>query len=121
VRTGFQFPICRTRLADCADQELPEQTALAYRRHRGEDELRRRRAHLEAIRYCRTAGEKAGELSADGLAAYSALAREGRFQTADVVLRDRKAHPVYQAIAAWRAQLAVFVGITQAFRLLIGI
>ena len=45
------------------DQGLPEQTALAYRRRAnvceyGADYIGETAAHLEAIRYCRTAGEK---------------------------------------------------------------
>jgi DNA-binding NarL/FixJ family response regulator len=101
------------------DQELPEQTALAYRRRAnvceyGANYAGEAAAHLEAIRYCRTAGEKAGELSCLSCLA-GAYFRTGEWkdasQTADVVLRDRKAHPVYQAIARTvRAQLAAFRG-----------
>ena len=101
------------------DQELPEQTALAYRRRAnvceyGADYTGEAAAHLEAIRYCRTVGEKAGELSCLSCLA-GAYFRTGEWkdasQTADAVLRDRKAHPVYQAIARTvRAQLAVFRG-----------
>ena len=101
------------------DQELPEQTALAYRRRAnvceyGADYIGEAAAHLEAIRYCRTAGEKAGELSCLSCLA-GAYFRTGEWkdasQTADAVLRDRKAHPAYRAIARTvRAQLAAFRG-----------
>jgi DNA-binding CsgD family transcriptional regulator/tetratricopeptide (TPR) repeat protein len=101
------------------DQELPDQTALAYRRRANVCEYRadytgEAAAHLEAIRYCRAAGEKSGELSCLSCLA-GAYFRTGEWkdasQTADAVLRDRKAHPAYQAIArAVRAQLAVFRG-----------
>ena len=101
------------------DQELPEQTALAYRRRAnvceyGADYTGEAAAHLEAIRYCRTAGERAGELSCLSCLA-GAYFRTGEWkdasQTADAVLRDSKADPAYQAIArAVGAQLAVFRG-----------
>jgi len=101
------------------DQELPEPTALAYRRRANVCEYRgdytgEAAAHLEAIRYCRTARERAGELSCLSCLA-GAYFRTGEWKdaskTADAVLRDRKAHPAYQAIArAVRAQLAVFRG-----------
>jgi hypothetical protein len=50
------------------DQALPVETALAYRRRANvcdycADYVGETAAHLEAIRYCRRAGEKAGELS----------------------------------------------------------
>jgi DNA-binding CsgD family transcriptional regulator len=71
-------------------------------------------AHLEAIRYCRRAGEKAGELSCLSCLA-GAYFRTGEWkdasQTADAGLRDRKAHPAYRALARTvRAQLAAFRG-----------
>ena len=101
------------------DQELPEQTALAYRRRANVCEYRadytgEAAAHLEAIHYCRTARERAGELSCLSCLA-GAYFRTGEWrdaaQTADAVLRDRKAHPAYQAIArAVCAELAVFRG-----------
>ncbi|MGC2579927.1 MAG: hypothetical protein WA376_20350 [Terrimicrobiaceae bacterium] len=101
------------------DQELPEQTALAYRRRAnvceyGADYTGEAAAHLEAIRYCRTAGGRAGELSCLSCLA-GAYFRTGEWkdasQTADAVLRDSKAHPASQAIArAVGAQLAVFRG-----------
>jgi tetratricopeptide (TPR) repeat protein len=99
------------------DQELPEQTALAYRRRANVCEYRadytgEAAAHLEAIRYCRNARERAGELSCLSCLA-GAYFRTGEWkdasETADAVLRDRKAHPAYQAIArAVRAQLPFF-------------
>ena len=50
------------------DQELPEQTALAYRRRANvceycADYVGETAAHLEAIRYCRTARERRPENS----------------------------------------------------------
>ena len=66
------------------DQELPEQTALAYRRRANVCEYRadytgEAAAHLEAIHYCRTARERAGELSCLSClaGAYSGLANGG--------------------------------------------
>ena len=101
------------------DQGLPEHTALAYRRRAnvceyGADYAGEAAAHLEAIRYCRTAGEKAGELSCLSCLA-GAYFRTGEWkdasETADAVLRDRKAHPAHQAMARTvRAQLAAFRG-----------
>jgi DNA-binding CsgD family transcriptional regulator len=101
------------------DRALPEQTALAYRRRANvceycADYVGETAAHLEAIRYCRRAGEKAGELSCLSCLA-GAYFRTGEWkdasQTADAVLRDRKAHPAYQALARTvRAQLAAFRG-----------
>jgi tetratricopeptide (TPR) repeat protein len=101
------------------DHGLPEQTALAYRRRANvceycADYVGETAAHLEAIRYCRTAREKAGELSCLSCLA-GAYFRTGEWkdasQTADAVLRDRKAHPAYQALARTvRAQLAAFRG-----------
>ena len=101
------------------DQGLPDQTALAYRRRANvceycADYVGETAAHLEAIRYCRRAGEKAGELSCLSCLA-GAYFRTGEWkdasQTADTVLRDRKAHPAYQALARTvRAQLAAFRG-----------
>ena len=101
------------------DQGLPVQTALAYRRRANlcdycADYVGETAAHLEAIRYCRRAGEKAGELSCLSCLA-GAYFRTGEWkdasQTADAVLRDRKAHPAYRALARTvRAQLAAFRG-----------
>ena len=101
------------------EQGLPVQTALAYRRRANvceycADYVGETAAHLEAIRYCRRAGEKAGELSCLSCLA-GAYFRTGEWkdatQTADAVLRDRKAHPAYRALARTvRAQLAAFRG-----------
>ena len=101
------------------DQGLPVQTALAYRRRANlcdycADYVGETAAHLEAIRYCRRAGEKAGELSCLSCLA-GAYFRTGEWkdaaQTADAVLRDRMAHPAYRALARTvRAQLAAFRG-----------
>ena len=100
-------------------QGLPEHTALAYRRRAnvcecGADYTGEAAAHLEAIRYCRAAGEKAGELSCLSCLAGDYF-RTGEWkdasETTDAVLRDRKAHPAYQAMARTvRAQLAAFRG-----------
>jgi tetratricopeptide (TPR) repeat protein len=97
------------------DHGLPEQTALAYRRRANVCEYCADYVgETAAIRYCRTAGEKAGELSCLSCLA-GAYFRTGEWkdasQTADAVLRDRKAHPAYQALARTvRAQLAAFRG-----------
>jgi tetratricopeptide (TPR) repeat protein len=101
------------------DQGLPVETALAYRRRANvcdycADYVGETAAHLEAIRYCRRAGEKAGELSCLSCLA-GAYFRTGEWkdasQAADAVLRDRTAHPAYRALARTvRAQLAAFRG-----------
>ncbi len=101
------------------EHHLPEQTALAYRRRANirvycVDVINEVAAHREAIQYCRTLGEKGGELSC--LACLSnAHFRLGEWKEAtriaSVVLTDKKANPVHLAIARLtQAQLASFRG-----------
>ena len=101
------------------DHDLPEQTALAYRRRANiceysADYTREAAAHLQAITYCRSLGERGGEISCLSCLA-NAYFRTGEWkeasETANTVLKDRKAHPAYHAIARMvPAMLAAFRG-----------
>lgn len=101
------------------DHDLPEQTALAYRRRANiceyaADYTGEAAAHLQAISYCRSLGERSGEISCLSCLA-NACFRTGEWkdalETANSVLKDRKAHPAYHAIARMvPAMIAAFRG-----------